>query len=300
MKHLKILSLFILSLLFFITSCNTDDTSIPEGKGKLNVYITDAPFPIDLISSTSININKIEIRYKAELDAESDQDSFIVISDEEMEIDLLDLTNGITELMASIDLEPGYYDMIRLHVGDAVVVMNDESVFDLKIPSGYSSGLKIKIKPAIYLTEGQTSDVLLDFDVSKSFVAKGNIKNLKGFNFKPVVRAVYIGAAGRIEGDVTNENEEPLENAYVKILLPDDYEWNEDSADSIEDNCIASFSDINGEFKIIGLPIGDYTVVCELEGYTNDTIENVTVKAGESTKINFQMIEEPLVELPAN
>ena len=118
------------------------------------------------------------------------------------------------------DLEAGTYDQIRMHVTDSKVVMNDDTEFDLKVPSGSSSGLKIKIEPALEISSGQTADVLLDFDVSKSFVAKGNMENghFNGFNFKPVVRCVMLGRAGRIEGTIIDTANVAIENASVNRI----------------------------------------------------------------------------------
>lgn len=298
MKHLKlVIPGFILSV-FLFAGCNMDENVLPENKGRINVHLTDSPFPIKLINSALVTIDKVEIRKRLETDLNGTSDTFIVLSEEEMQINLLELTNGITEEIATADLEPGTYDQIRLHVVDATILLNDGTTFDLKVPSGYTSGLKIKIKPAIYLGEGQTSDVLLDFDVSKSFVVKGKIGgHINGFNFKPVVRAVYMGAAGRIEGNVSDITGTVLENAMVKALKPDDEMENEsndgleesDDEENDDSHIVSSFSDVAGNYKLIGLPEGIYSVVCELEGYENDTIKDVTVTAGNATTVNFQL-----------
>ncbi|MBN2635417.1 MAG: DUF4382 domain-containing protein, partial [Prolixibacteraceae bacterium] len=282
MRKLKILIVGLLvSSLAFVSCTNEENISIEEGKGRINVLLTDAPYPIELISNTYVTIDKVEIRKKTEAEMDEEKDSFIVLNEENMVIDLLELTNGITEEIAAAELEAGYYDMIRLHVVDATVVLNDGSEFDLKVPSGSSSGLKIKIQPEIHLEEGQTSDVLLDFDVSRSFVVKGPIDNINGFNFKPVVRGVYMGAAGRIEGNVTDTLATPLEDAMIKAWMPGETE-----GDSLD--YVSSFTDELGDYKIIGLKEGTYTVVCEMEGYENDTLKDVIVTAGESVSADFE------------
>jgi len=283
MRKLKIFIVGILASSMAFVSCNNEENiSIEEGKGRINVLLTDAPYPIELISNTYVTIDKVEIRKKTEAEMDEEKDSFIVLSEENMVIDLLELTNGITEEIAAAELEAGYYDMIRLHVVDATVVLTDGSEFDLKVPSGSSSGLKIKIQPEIHLEEGQTSDVLLDFDVSRSFVVKGPLDNINGFNFKPVVRGVYMGAAGRIEGNVTDTLATPLEDAMIKAWMPGETE-----GDSLD--YVSSFTDELGDYKMIGLKEGTYTVVCEMEGYENDTLKNVTVTAGEAVSADFEL-----------
>jgi hypothetical protein len=291
MKHLKlIITGIILSTIAFV-GCNQDEVTL-ENKGRLNVHITDAPFPIDLVSSTVVTIDAVEIKKKAEAEMDDDESSFILLTDELMEIDLLELTNGVTELIATTDLEAGIYDEIRLHVVDATVILKNGSEYNLKIPSGSSSGLKVKIRPSITINEGETSDVLLDFDLSKSFVVKGNLNgNINGFIFKPVVRGVYMGAAGRIEGNVADTLGNPIENAWVKLWNP---ELEDDGESEIDDDSlvISTFTDAQGNFKLIGLLPGTYTITTEAAGFKGGMIENVSVTAGSVTTAAFELEEE--------
>lgn len=292
MKHLKlIITGIILSALAFY-GCNQEEMSL-KNKGRLNVYITDAPFPIDLVGSTVVTIDAVEIRKNTEAETDDDESSFILLADDLIEIDLLELTNGVTELIAIADLEVGTYDEIRLHVVDAKVILKDGSEYNLKIPSGSSSGLKVKIHPAITINEGETSDVLLDFDLNKSFIVKGNLNGkIGGFIFKPVVRGVYLGAAGRIEGNVSDLQGNPIENAWVKLWnqeLDDNIELNEFDDDSL---VISTFSDAQGNFKLIGLLPGTYTLTTEVAGYTSGLIEDISVTAGNATEATFQLEEE--------
>lgn len=267
-------------------SCSKDDTmnNYTEGKGKVNIYLTDAPFPVNLVSKTVVSIDKVEIR-KQESDTSGVE--FITLTDKPMEVDLLTLSNGVTELLASVELEAGSYDLIRMHVGESTVYLNDDTQFDLKVPSGSSSGLKIKIKPAIEISNGQTADVLLDFDVSKSFVAKGNWKkgNLLGFNFKPVIRCVLLDMAGRIEGTVLDTASNALEHASVKV-------WME--TEEMNDSLITSaFTNPAGNYQIIGILAGNYYMTTELDSFTTDTVFNVNVTTGESTEVDFMLTPEP-------
>jgi hypothetical protein len=284
MRRLRNLIIVVFLSMIALVSCNNNDEYvISEGKGRINVLMTDAPFPVEEVSNALVTIDKVEIRKKIDGEQDEDSDSFIVINEEEMLIDLLQLTNGITEEIAYADLDPGLYDLIRLHVVEGTVIMNDGQEYNLKVPSGSASGLKVKIDPGIYLEEGQTSDVLLDFDVSKSFVVRGNFKgNFNGFIFKPVVRGVFLGAAGRIEGTVTDTTASPVENAYIKLFT--DEEGNGEISDSL---FVSSFSDEDGNYKLIGLPEGFYTAICEHEDYESDTVRDISVTKGNATTVNF-------------
>jgi hypothetical protein len=288
MKHLKLIITGIILSVFAFISCNKEEINM-ENKGRVNVHITDAPFPIDLVSSTIVTIDAVEIRKKADAEMDDDEASFILLAEGETEIDLLELTNGITEQIASADIEAGTYDMIRLHVVNAKVILYDGTEFDLQIPSSYTSGLKVKIQPAVSISEGQTSDVLLDFDVNQSFIVKGNLNSqIGGFIFKPVVRGVYLGAAGRIEGNVSDTQGNPLENAWIKLWIPEvENELSEN--DSL---VVSSFTDAEGNYKLIGLPANSYTLTAELEGFKADTTENISVTAGQATTVNPELPEE--------
>jgi hypothetical protein len=292
MKQLGLIFTGVFLSIFLLVSCNDDENSPQGTKGRINVHLTDSPYPIDLIKNAFVTIDKVEIRQSLESNQGEREDSFIVISEAEIEIDLLKLTNGITEQIASVDLEAGTYNQIRLHVVDATIVLIDGTEFDLKVPSGESSGLKIKFDPAIQITDGQTSDVLLDFDVSRSFVVKGKIGGkINGFNFKPVVRGAFLGLAGRVEGNVADTTGNPLENAMVKLWIPEDESTKIVETDD-ETFEVSSFTGADGKFKLIGIPSGTYSLSCEIEGYIGDTINDVTVISGQSTSLSFELKKE--------
>ena len=146
-----------------------------------------------------------------EPDKKTGDDNFFVINlEENSTFNLLELSNGITTIIGEAEIPTGEYNEIRLHIVDAGIVLTDGTVFDLKVPSGDTSGLKIKIRPSLFIVNDAVSEVLLDFDVSRSFKSKGNFKDNKGkkkvngFNFKPVVRAVNLTEAGEISGLVTD------------------------------------------------------------------------------------------------
>ncbi|WP_430973592.1 DUF4382 domain-containing protein [Sunxiuqinia rutila] len=280
-------SLFTIALLALSTlfvACSQDDNNIEnlDGKGRLTVNITDAPFPIDIVDKTVVTIDRLSIGSAAEGE---DEGNFLVLSEEEREIDLLDLTHGVTLELASVDIDAGTYDEIRLHVVDAKVLLKDGTEFDLKIPSGSSSGLKIKIAPAVTIEEGLESTVLLDFDVSKSFVMQGNMNTpagIKGFLFKPVIRCVFEGFTGQIEGTVTDTSAVVLPNALVKV-------WNLTPEMEPDTVVTSGFTNETGYYKIIGLPEGTYHLTGELENYETLLIEEVAVESKVTTTVDFEL-----------
>jgi len=271
--NLKTISILLLAMVAgVITSCTKDDND--NGKGTVKILLTDAPFPGDQVAEANITVDKIEIRMTGE------NASFIVLSEEESTFNLLDLRNGITAELAEMELESGVYDEIRLHIVDANVVLKDEvaSAFSLKIPSGTSSGLKIKIKNGLVVSEGSLASVLLDFDVSQSFVVQGNPKSPKGitgFIFKPVIRAVVEAESGMIEGHVT-AGDNKVAGAVVEIYQGTTL-------------VTSAITDENGYYAAIGLPAGQYKVKSTVDGYSVFEVADIAVVVNESATVDIAL-----------
>lgn len=287
MKNLVKASMMLLAVFLLVTNaCNKIDDSEKSGKGRLVIKLTDAPFPVNLVDKTMVTIDKIEIRSKVSVEtAEGETENetlYTVLFEGEKVINLLDLQNGVTEELLSLDIDAGSYDLIRLHVISSEIILKDGTSFDLTIPGGNSSGIKIKISPELDIESGVESEVLLDFDVSKSFVVQGNMNTpagIKGFLFKPVIRAMHQNISGVIEGTVFENETTPVAEAHVQIIV----------ADTVFSSAI---TDATGSYALIGLPAGNYKMVCEKESYTSVLVDLVTVKVKETTVQDFLLIKE--------
>lgn len=287
MKNLVKTSMMLLAVFLLVTNaCNKIDDSEKSGKGRLVIKLTDAPFPVNLVDQTLVTIDKIEIRSTVSVEtAEGETENetlYTVLFEGEKVINLLDLQNGVTEELLSMDIDAGSYDLIRLHVTSSEIILKDGTSFDLTIPGGNSSGIKIKISPELDIESGVESEVLLDFDVSKSFVVQGNMNTpagIKGFLFKPVIRAMYQKISGIIEGTVFENETTPVAEAHVQIIV----------ADTVFSSAI---TDATGSYALIGLPAGNYKMVCEKESYTSVLVDLVTVKVKETTFQDFLLIKE--------
>lgn len=284
-KLIQLTMILLASAFLGLTACQEETESMEAGKGKLVVKITDAPFPVDLVDQALVTIDKIEIRRAADSLLEGEEmesSSFIVLSEETMQFNLLDLRNGITAEMLAMHIDTGYYDMIRMHVVEGEIILKDGTSHTMKVPGGSSSGLKIKITPALSIEANESSEVLLDFDVSKSFVVLGNVKakdGIKGFAFKPVVRAVWQEVSASIEGKVVDAAGAPLKEAYVQVI----------KADTVYTSALTNEA---GEYAMIGIPVGTYNMVCEKEGFVSQAVDSLVVEEGLKTVMNFEMLAE--------
>ncbi|MBT8323050.1 MAG: DUF4382 domain-containing protein, partial [Eudoraea sp.] len=275
------ISLIVL-VLFGLVLCNCSEDTGGSDTGRLRVQLTDAPFPYDLIAEANVTIFKIEARYKKdddgmddEMDTENDSSEdggrpFITLMEIDKDINLLELTNGVTENLVDMEVPAGEYDLIRIYVRGVNVLLKDGRMFDLKVPSGPQTGIKVFIDPPLVVAGGLTADLLLDFDVSRSFVARGNPnkEEFNGFNFKPVIKASNLTTSGSLAGNVfttlEDETQEALEGAQVALYI----------ADTLN---TTTFSNEDGSYMVMGLEAGSYTVEVQLDTYETQTVEGVSI-----------------------
>ncbi|MDH3697348.1 MAG: DUF4382 domain-containing protein [Flavobacteriaceae bacterium] len=287
------ISLFTVALL--VLSCSNDSDS--SDTGRLIIQLTDAPFPHDLVAEANVTIYKIEARHKGvQMDemmeeANSDDDlegtseennsPYITLMEEEVSVNLLELTNGITETLVNTEIPVGTIDLLRIYVKGVSVVLEDGTTFDLNVPSGAQTGIKVFIKPPLAIEGGLTADLLLDFDVSRSFVKRGN--GSLGFHFKPVIKASNMSTAGSIAGLVSTLQDETsvgLEGAQITLI----------AADTVN---TTTFTDASGMYMLLGVEGGSYDVMVELEGYDPQTAEGVNVIPANKTTVDFDLEPTP-------
>jgi RNase P/RNase MRP subunit p29 len=278
-RFFQLSMILLVSALFGLTACQENSDNVEASKGRLVVKLTDAPFPIDLIDQALVTIDKIEIRKACDSLSNEEQEGlspFIVLSQETQQFNLLDLRNGITADLLSMTIDTGKYDLIRLHVTETQMILKDGTTFKLKVPG---NGIKIKINPELVVEGGITSEVLMDFDVSKSFAIQGNIKakhGIKGFTFRPVLRAVCEQKSSGISGKVVDTTGAPLAEASVELL----------QGDSV---VTSSLTNEAGEYTMIGIPVGTYQMVCGKEGFSSSDATDVEVVLKHKTIQNFEL-----------
>ena len=276
-------------LLFAYASCSSDKNNLETG--RLVVQLTDAPFPHDLVEEANVTIYKIEARSKKQHDEmeesaeennmmESEEGTpYVLLMEDEINVNLLELTNGITETLVDAEVPVGIYDLLRIYVKGVNVVLKDGTTFDLSVPSGSQSGLKVFIRPPLVVEGGLTADLLLDWDVSRSFVRRGNGP---GFHFKPVIKACNMSTAGTISGTVTTVQDSTsvaLEGALITLF----------AADTVN---TTTFTDAAGMYTLLGVEGGTYEVMAESEGYTAQSVDGVNVVPANNTTVDFELEAE--------
>ena len=131
------------------------------------------------------------------------------------------------------------YEQIRLILNDKNTVVIDGETFELFVPSGEKTGLKLNINAEI--REGIQYTLLLDFDANKSVVKR---ENQDLYNLKPVVRATNEAITGNVSGTVV-----PVDARATVYAIQE------------SDTLSTTFADtVSGEFTLVGLEEGSYTV----------------------------------------
>lgn len=259
--------------------------------GRLRVLVTDSPFPVDMIERAEITITRVEARLttqSAESQPADEEDSeWIIVSEEEKTLDLLDMRNGRTDLLADATIPAGHYTELRLIVtGGTVKLIDDDRIFDLRVPSGEQTGIKLKL--AFDVPDDGAATLLLDVDLSRAFMAippghSDDPASIRSFRFQPAIamRLINIVEAGQISGVVTDAGTQlPIENAQVAA-----------SRDGSEVG--STFTDPDGTYTLMGLAAGTYSVEFSAIGYLNHTEGAVEVVAGQTTTQNAALTTQP-------
>lgn len=223
---MKLARLGALSALFAAAvSLGCAETSGPSS-GRLEVRLTDAPFPFSEVKNVNVHVVRVDARLdavsEAEAENESDMGGWVTIASPDAVFDLLTLQGGVTTNLGSATLITGRYNAFRLilDTDQSSVLLNDDTEVDIVWPSAGQTGIKVFLDAPIDVVEG-LSVMILDFDVGRSFVLRGNSIRNNGLLFKPVIRATASELTGSISGMVRAETEEgdPVEGAAVELLV---------------------------------------------------------------------------------
>jgi len=158
-----------------------------QAKGILQIMVTDAP-PEEEVTSIMVTVESVEV-HKAAAEQEEEQSDTNSTNEEagwlplgilagNETFDLLQI-QGIEEVLAVTELEPGKYTQIRMTISNVQVKLGDGNLTDVILPSG-----KLKFVRPFDIVENQTTALLFDFDAEKSV----NVAGSGQIMFKPVVK----------------------------------------------------------------------------------------------------------------
>lgn len=222
----------------------------------------------------------------------SNNSSWIVIyegGDSPKTFNLLELQNGRTDLLADTTVPAGSYNQMRLIVSEGSVQVSHDNfsqTFDLKVPSGAQTGIKIHL-PFEVLAEGETS-LLLDVDVSKAFVPipGGRIDDpstIQSFLFKPslAMRLVNLFNTGDVAGSVVDTIDVPIDNVAVSV------------SDENGNHVTTTSTDPDGTYRVSGLDPGTYELTFSKSFFDTQTVMDITITSDQTTIVDVVLITTP-------
>ena len=176
MRQTGVLIAALAGALGLVAACHSaaGSATVSGGHGTLNVQLTDAPLDLSNVTSVTVDITGVLVYPGATGMTGMDQDpnspagegadeTPIVLSTHPETFDLLTLTGGATDLLASGEVPDGFYQRIRLQISSATITFADGTSESLKIDSQ-----KVDVPIGFHVSNGGTSSITLDFDAAAS------------------------------------------------------------------------------------------------------------------------------------
>lgn len=254
-------------MLVAYTGCSDDDDSDPAGpsdepKGEIRMTMVDAPAAFEAVN---VVVTEVSV-HKADDDSTSGWET---IRDDEQTYNLLELRNGASAVLGDTTLAAGHYNQIRLKLGAGSHVIVAGQTFDLEVPSGMQSGLKLNHQFTI--EENATYELTLDFNAEASIHMNG----LDEYILRPVIRVVAAQTSGEVSGTVL-----PID-AHAMI-----------TAMSESDTVMTYADTTDGTFRLMAVPEGGYDLEIEARQgtYLTTTLSDVQVEAMQTTSLGIMTL----------
>jgi len=250
--------------LIFLPSCGGGGGDGGVQTGTLSVCLTDAT--TDDYKAVYVTISEVHIYLSA--------DTWRVVGAPNKTYNLLNLINGVREELGIAKLSAGNYTQMRLIIGETpdhgvnilskqhpygnYVIGLDDTEHELKIPSGFQTG--VKIVHGFTISANKTTELILDFSVSESVVVGG-----KGVTWllNPTVKVLDTQEWSIIGGTVTDNAGKPLSGVLVSAQISDS------TAPDLKDSVVigaSTVTDETGQYKMLTIH-GTYNLVAHCASY---------------------------------
>jgi len=300
---------FVLIVIFSLLSCTGDETN-STSTGELSLLLTDAS--TEDYKAVYVTIKEVQVHLGRETEGEENR-SWEVVSEPDETYNLLELVNGAIEELGIRDLSAGHYAQLRMILDDTAddgtnlkgeshpfanyIVTQSDGYEELKIPSGFQTG--IKIVHGFDVAEGQLTELILDFDVSKSVIKAGNSGK---WILKPTIKVIDTLVTASVSGIISGGDRSAVQNATVSAQI---YDPDAETEDQIISQSQA-VSEEDGYYFMYLWP-GTYKIVVYKDGYLpacrsveveSKTFygENFTIEAAETGTVSGAVVIEDALE----
>jgi hypothetical protein len=270
MKTAKIRILLLLLLVVVIStgiySCQKEATgnSNPDQPHSVTIYLTDHQTPV--FDSVFIDLQNLEVKVE---DDSAQHGGWIDLAIRPGIYNILRFRNGIDTLFATGTLPNARLRKIRLTLGSQNSAVLNGQVFPLRVKDEDRQVVVDLEAEHFEITPAGAVLFWIDFDAGNSIqVDNSGSGNNNGYRLRSHLRIFTRSHSGRIEGKVFPRAANPIVKAVIGT----------DTATALPDG--------NGEFKIVGLNAGNYTVLFDGQnGYRDTVINNVVVRNREDTHL---------------
>lgn len=292
-----------LLLAVFAASCGEDDTAVGvddtltrETGTSVTILLTDAGS--EYIGTAEVDIGRVEL-------LAADGGEHVLLSEDGTDgfVNLLDFQGSATTPIAEADIDPGSFVQLRLFVEAARVSLIEGYTFrdgstemDLTVPSGAQTGIKLNLQAEdegpLQIVPGETV-IVLDFDVSQSFVLRGNPDTpagVHGVNFTPAIRVTGMDVAASISGTVSTAEEGLSVEGLTVRAEPTDG----GTAPGYQTETATALTAEDGTYTMFFLVPGTYEVTMDLDAGLSTEPASHTVELGYSenaTDVDFEVVD---------
>jgi hypothetical protein len=247
--RLLTLELFAISILSFFSCGGSGGGGSSPGVGSLSLSMVDATS--DEFKAVYVTVERVEVHLGGN---ENSQKSWKVVAEPRKTVNLLELVNEVREDLGIAELKEGRYTQMRLILGrepdDGLnilfqrhdnlptdgsslanyIITHSDQIIELKTPSGYQTG--IKIVQGFRINANETTELELDFMVSKSIVFAGNGDKLL---LKPTIKVrepkLYALVKGRVFDSIMVEATEQTDGIPGVLVSAQMLQSNESALD---------------------------------------------------------------------
>jgi len=241
-------------------SSDTSTRDSGDGTGSLTLFLADAPAQNYL--AVYVTIEEVQVHTPGNGEG---QGGWKTVGTPGETYDLLELVNGVVGKLGKTELDAGRYNQLRMILSDEPdggenilgnehphpnYFIDDTGAKELKVPSGYQTGIKLVSGFTIY--EGENTELILDFDAHRSVVKAG--KSGK-YLLKPTIKVVGVYDSAIVAGTVTDDSDDlnPIADAIVSAQVP--------NAESDADRVFTATRTADGGGYKMHLPPDDYAII---------------------------------------
>jgi hypothetical protein len=308
----------LVGLVLIVAACGGGGGS--SGNGRVKVLVTDKRFDLDLVQEALVHVTKITLSPSDDDDENGekqdghdddddgdhddgdhdddddgghhgDHKEFVLYPGPGIVVSLLDLRDGISAEFATGEIPAGSYRVARLYIDDAKLTLTNGNVYstadgNLDLTQANKIGLKIFFKPPLEVVAGEEIPILLDFDLSKTFIPVpcDDPLNATRFLVRPGIRATTRVDTGDLNGTITEDDGagglKAVDLATVYVLPPGETDLTKAVTTT------ASVS--TGSYAVLGLSPGTYDVLA-VKDAKQKSATGVQVEAGEITIVDLKI-----------